>query len=119
MSHPRRCTRSSVVCLTAALVACLAMSAGRLVGQSPLFPNNQAVYYNPWGVGLYTNAYAAQAYGRSFPFQQLPAAYSQSLPTPGNFQGYNYATNPGYAGSMYIQNYGGSGYYNPYGNGQY
>jgi len=105
--------------LLSALLVCLATLSGRqLAAQSPLFPNNQAVTYNPWGVGLYTNAYAAQAYGRSFPFQQLPAAYSQSLPTSGN-QGYNYATNPGYGGSMYIQNYGGSGYYNPYGSGRY
>jgi hypothetical protein len=106
--------RLTAVYLAAALFACVVAPDHRLAAQSPYFPNNNAVTYNPWGVGLYTNSYAAQAYGQTFPFQQLPAAYSQSLPTPSNFQGYNYATNPGYAGSMYIQNYGGSGYYNPY-----
>jgi hypothetical protein len=101
--------------LATALFACFMAIDRRLAAQSPFFPNNNAVTYNPWGVGLYTNSYAAQAYGQSFPFQQLPAAYSQPLPgSNASFQGVNYPTNPGYGGSMYIQNYRGSGYYNPY-----
>ena len=119
MNQFPRQMRSTAVCFAAALFVCFGMTTLRLAGQSPLFPNNNAVYYNPYGQGMYTNNYA-QVYGQSFGFKPLPAAYSQSLPAS-NF-GYrtpNYPTNPGYGGSMYIRNYGGSNqaYYNPYGSG--
>jgi hypothetical protein len=117
MNHILRQIHARTAWLSAALIACFLMSAGgHLAGQSPLFSNNHAVYYNPYGRGMYTNNYA-QVYGRSFPFQALAAAYSQAIPSanPG-FQGASYATNAGYGGSMYIQNSGSGAYYNPYGN---
>jgi hypothetical protein len=82
--------------------------ASRLYAQSPLFPNNQPVIYNPYGDGPYGKY--GQGYG-GMTFKPLPAAYSQPLPSPnvGYWTGpYSAGNIYGFGSSPYVRNYGGA-----------
>jgi len=55
--------------------------AGRVYGQSPLFPNTRPVYNNPYGVPS-SNANGPFYRGTVVGLKPLPPAYSQPLPAP-------------------------------------
>jgi hypothetical protein len=90
---------SSKRLVMSSILACLFIAAQAAHGQSPLFPNTNPVYNNPYGVPS-NNPNGVFYRGVQFPFKPLPPAYSQPLPAPspsvmaqlGN-RPYNYGAN--------------------------
>jgi hypothetical protein len=106
--------------LTVARLASLTLiPAGHTFAQSPYFPNTQAVTYNPYGNGPYGSAYGNNipgwGSGAGLRLGPLPAAYSQSLPSP-NFGYRTYNNVRTFGSGPYTPSYGG---YSPYGYGRY
>src|SRR5262245_26363223 len=73
------CSSNRVV--AAGVLVCLSLAAATACGQSPLFPNTNPVYYNPYGVPS-SNPNGVFYRGVQFPLKPLPAVYSQPLPSP-------------------------------------
>jgi len=91
------------------LLAALLLAARPTAGQSPFFPNTQAVMYNSYyGIGSYDNTVAGYGANARLGLRPLPSVYSQPLPSPG--QGYNFVR-----GINAFPNGGGYGNYSPYG----
>jgi hypothetical protein len=112
--------------MAAALLASISPAlSSRVYAQSPLFPNTQPIYYNPYGQGPYGKFGQGNgqpfAPGVGFPFKPLPSVLSRPFPgpSPSVYSGfgstpYGYGSNYGYGSSPYVRVYGGAGSYQPY-----